>query len=94
MPGAVGAVRVFGVVPVPARITRVNPGESWAWQVGLVTVDHLVEPLPDGQGTIVAVALDAPAPLEAVMARTYGPVMRGLLDRLAQTALETEAAGG
>jgi len=29
-----------------------------------------------------------------VMARTYGPVMRGLLDRLAQTALETEAAGG
>ena len=48
--GAVGAVRLFGVVPVPARISRVNPGESWAWQVGLVTIDHLVEPLPDGRG--------------------------------------------
>ena len=92
--GAVGAVRLFGVVPVPARISRVNPGESWAWQVGLVTIDHLVEPLPDGQGTIVAVSIDAPAPLEAALARTYGPVMRGLLERLAQTALETEAAGG
>ena len=35
--GAVGAVRLFGVVPVPARVSRVNPGESWAWQIGLVT---------------------------------------------------------
>jgi hypothetical protein len=92
--GAIGAVRLFGVVPVPARISRVNPGESWAWQVGLVTIDHLVEALPDGQGTTVAVVIDAPGPLEAALARTYGPVMRGLLERLAQTALETEAAGG
>ncbi len=41
--GAVGAVRLFGVVPVPARIVRVNPGESWAWQIGLVTMDHVVD---------------------------------------------------
>ena len=26
--GAIGAVRLFGVVPVPARVIRVNPGES------------------------------------------------------------------
>jgi len=81
-------------VPVPARISRVNPGESWAWKVGLVTIDHLVEALPDDQGTTVAVVIDAPGPLEGALARTYGPVMRGLLERLAQTALETEAAGG
>jgi len=92
--GAVGAARLFGVVPVPARISRVNPGESWAWQVGLVTIDHVVEALPGDQGTTVAVVIDAPAPLEAALARTYGPIMRGLLERLAQTAVETEAAGG
>ena len=92
--GAFGAVRLFGVVPVPARISRVNPGESWAWQVGLVTIDHLVEVLPGDEGTTVAVVIDAPGPLEAVLARTYGPVMQGLLGRLAEAALETEAAGG
>ena len=92
--GAMGAVRLFGVVPVPARISRVNPGESWAWQVGLVAIDHLVEPLADGRGTVVAVAIDAPGPLEAVVARTYGPIVQGLLERLAEVALETEAAGG
>ena len=59
-----------------------------------MTIDHLVEPLPDDEGAIVAIAIDAPGPLEAVLARTYGPVMRGLLERLAQTAVETEAAGG
>jgi Polyketide cyclase / dehydrase and lipid transport len=92
--GAVGAVRLLGVVPVPARISRVNPGESWAWQIGLVTIDHIIEPLPDDEGTVVAVAIDAPAPLEAVLARTYGPIADGLVGRLARAAEATTAAGG
>ena len=92
--GAVGAVRFLGIVPIPARISRVNPGESWAWQIGLVTIDHLVEPLPDDGGTLVAVAIDAPAPIEAAVARAYGPVVPALLERLARTAQDTEAAGG
>lgn len=92
--GAVGAVRLFGVVPVPARIARVNPGESWAWQIGLVTVDHVVEELPDHQGSVIVVAIDAPGPLEPVVARTYGLVVGGLMERLARTAEATHAAGG
>jgi hypothetical protein len=92
--GAVGAARLFGVVPLPARISRVNPGESWAWQVGLVTVDHLVEELPDHGGSIVAVAIDAPGPLEPLVARTYGLVLGGLVERLARTAEATAAGGG
>ncbi len=92
--GAVGAVRLLGVVPVPARISRVNPGESWAWQIGLVTIDHLVEPLPGDEGAIVAVAIAAPGPLEPALARSYGPVVRRMLERLARAAEATDAAGG
>jgi hypothetical protein len=92
--GAVGVVRFLGVVPVPARISRVNPGESWAWQVGLVTVDHIVEELPDHEGSTISVVIDAPGPLEPVFGRTYGLVMGGLVDRLARTAEATAAAGG
>ncbi len=92
--GSIGAVRLFGVVPVPARISRVNPGESWACQIGLVTIDHLVEPLPDDEGSIVAIAIDAPAPFEAALARTWGPVAGGLVGRLARAAEATAAAGG
>lgn len=92
--GAIGAVRLLGVVPVPARISRVNPGESWAWQIGLVTVDHIVEELPDHEGSIISVVVDAPGPLEPALARTYGLVMGGLVQRLARTAEATAAAGG
>ncbi len=91
--GAIGAARLFGVVPVPARISRVNPGESWAWQVGLVTMDHVVEALPRDAGARVAIVFDAPAPLEALIARTYGPLVAALLGRLAAAAEEAEAAG-
>lgn len=92
--GAVGALRLFGVVPVPVRVSRVNPGESWAWQFGVVTIDHLIEPLPDHHGSMVAVAIDAPGPLEPLVARAYGPVARALVERLARTAEAVAAAGG
>lgn len=92
--GAIGAVRLFGLVPVPARISRVNPGESWAWQIGLVTIDHCVEELPDHEGSTIQVAVDAPGPLEGLVERTYGRMIGGLMERLARTAEATAAAGG
>src|SRR5688500_10602658 len=32
-PGARGAVRLLGVVPVPALILDKEPGRSWSWRV-------------------------------------------------------------
>jgi hypothetical protein len=92
--GAIGAARLFGVVPVPAQIIRVNPGESWAWRVGLVVVDHLVEPAADGDGSVVAIAIDAPGPLEPLVGRTYGPLAQVLIERLAHAAEDAAAGGG
>src|SRR5438309_1480419 len=31
--GRIGAARLLGVVPVPARISAKDPGRSWTWQV-------------------------------------------------------------
>ena len=80
--GDAGAARLLGAVPVPVRITDVDPPRSWSWRVGaLVEMDHRVIQRPGG----VAVALDlrAPAPLEAGLALSYGPVIRLALRRLA-----------
>lgn len=84
--GAIGAARLWGVAPVPAKVIRVNPGESWAWQVGLVTIDHCVEALPDDEGAVIAITMDAPGPLEGVLERTYGPVVARLVERLARAS--------
>lgn len=80
--GARGAVRLLGVVPVPARILDVQAPERWSWQVGPVVFDHLV--LPRGSGCTVAVTLRAPKPLEAVLAATYGPACALLMKNLAR----------
>jgi len=88
--GAVGAARLVGVVPVPARIVAKRPGRSWTWRVGLGTVEmvHRVEPRAGG-GSLVAIDVRAPKPLEAGLALTYGPVIQATLNRLAR-----KAAGG
>jgi len=88
--GAVGAARLVGVVPVPARIVAKRPGRSWTWRVGLGTVEmvHRVEPRAGG-GSTVAIDVRAPRPLEAGLALTYGPVIQATLNRLAR-----KAAGG
>ena len=85
--GAVGAARLAGVVPVPARITAKRPGRSWTWRVGLglVEMDHRVEPR-DGGGSVVAIDVRAPAPVEAALTLAYGPVIQATLDRLARKA--------
>ena len=83
--GATGAARLFGALPVPARIVGKRPGRSWTWRVGLVEMVHRVEPRPGG-GCEIAVDLIAPGPLERVLSATYGPVVAGALRRLARRA--------
>jgi hypothetical protein len=83
--GAVGAARLLGALPVPARIVAKRPGRSWTWRVGLVEMVHRVEPRPRG-GCDVAIDVIAPAPLEAAVAAAYGPVIAATLRRLARRA--------
>ena len=93
--GAVGAARLFGALPIPARIVAKRPGRSWTWRVGVVEMVHRVEPrtvsarglatAPLG-GCEVAVDLIAPAALERALAAAYGPVIAATLRRLARRA--------
>jgi len=85
--GAVGAARLAGVVPVPARIVGKRPGRSWTWRVGLGMVEmvHRVEPVAGG-GSVVAIDVIAPGPLERAIAAAYGPVIEATLERLAARA--------
>ena len=83
--GALGAVRLLGVVPVLVRIIGKRAGRSWTWRVGPnVVMVHRVE--PRGSGCLVAIDLLAPAPLEAALAAAYGPVIALTLRRLARVA--------
>lgn len=83
-PGRVGAVRLAGVLPVPAKILAKDTGRRWSWTVGPVTLHHRVEPA--AEGCTVGVDLVAPWPLERALAYTYGPVMTWTVARLARTA--------
>jgi hypothetical protein len=80
--GAIGAARLLGVVPVPAKITA-KAEDSWTWRVGPAEMVHRVESL--GEGCRVAIDLYA-GRLERVLAATYGPVIQNMLDRLARAA--------
>lgn len=85
--GRRGAIRLLGVVPVPATITAKRPGRSWTWKVGPVELVHRVEAAPGrGGGSRVAVDLDAPGPLGPALAATYGPLVAALVRRLARVA--------
>jgi len=88
--GARGAVRLLGVLPIPAEITAKRAERCWAWRVGPVELVHRVEPETDG--CCVALDLIAPAPLEAVLRRTYGPLIGVLLRNLARVAAREPAA--
>src|SRR5215212_7718919 len=46
--GALGAARLLGALPVPARIVAKRAGRSWTWRVGLLEMVHRVEPVPGG----------------------------------------------
>ena len=89
--GRSGYARLFGVVPVPARITEVTAGRSWTWKVGPALMAHRVEPRPGG--CLVAVDIEAPAPLEAPLRAFYAPLVERLLDRLAARATSRSESG-
>jgi hypothetical protein len=79
--GRAGAGRLLGVVPVPVTITAKETARSWTWRIGVVvTMDHRVEP-----GRVV-IEIRAPAPVEAALGATYGPVVQRLLQRLSRSA--------
>ena len=84
---ALGAARLFGVLPVPARIDIVEKSadrKHWVWKIGLVKLDHEVRTDPDG--CTIELTCHAPAPLEAVIRVTYWPIVKLLVDRLATVA--------
>lgn len=83
-PGSLGAARLFGVVPVPARIVSKTPGREWTWHVGPVALVHAVHPTP--VGCRITMTLRAPGPLEPLLGATYGPVIQLLVQRLARIA--------
>ena len=91
-PGALGAARLFGAIPVPARITAKDAGRAYTWRVGVVELSHRVEPRPGG--ATVAIDLAAPGPLEPVLCAAYGPVIAWSLRRLAAAAEERGEGAG
>ncbi len=82
--GARGVVRLLGALPVPATITEKVDGRSWSWRVGPVDMVHQVRPRADG--CEVVIQMHAAAPLEALLARAYAPLVGALLGRLAALA--------
>ncbi|KAA0024107.1 SRPBCC family protein [Antrihabitans cavernicola] len=84
--GQRGAARLLWVVPVPALVSAKSEHRSWSWQVGPVTLDHEVTPLPSGSR--ITMTISAPGPIEGVLAATYGPVVQLLVRRLARIAEE------
>lgn len=90
-PGARGAARLLGVLPVPVTITEVEPGRSWSWRVGgVVDMDHVVEAV--GDGCRVTITITAPGMMEAALHATYGPLVQTLIGRLARIAAQSDAA--
>jgi hypothetical protein len=84
-PHAVGAARILGFIPVPALVVHKTPGRAWTWRVGPAILVHTVSPRPGG-GSRVAVTIQAPGPLEPLLAATYGPVVQLLVSNLARVA--------
>jgi hypothetical protein len=81
--GARGAVRLLGVVPVPARILSVKRGRAWTWQVGPVRLAHAVVPLDEDDAACrLTFRLEGPTPLVVA----YGPVVHALMLNLARVA--------
>jgi len=82
--GALGAARLLGALPIPARVVSKREGRSWTWRLGVVEMVHRVE--PRARGCEVAVDVIAPAPVERALDAAYGPVIAATLRRLARRA--------
>ena len=87
----VGAARLFGALPVPARIVAKRPGRSWTWRVGLGR-DGPPRRAPRRQGCEVADRPDR-APRRS-SARSPPPTARSItatLRRLARAWLSSSS---
>jgi hypothetical protein len=82
--GRRGVALVGLLAPVPVHVTAKSDGEYWDWTTGLLRIRHRVEPV--GDGCRVSIEVHAPGPVEPLVAATYGPVIRWVLQRLASLA--------
>jgi hypothetical protein len=83
--GSEGSVRLAGLLPVPARITEVEPGRSWCWSSGPLRICHRVAPR-EGGGSVITMEIEAPSALEATLSVTYGPAVALLVRNLSRVA--------
>jgi len=84
-PGRSGRIHLAGIAPVWAEVTSLRPGRSWTWRVGVTELTHTVEPDEDG-GSVIGLAMRAPAPLEVAIRMSYAPMTKLLLKNLARKA--------
>jgi hypothetical protein len=84
--GATGHALLVGRLPVPARVTSKQAHRSWTWEVGPLRLRHRVR--PQAGGCRVAVDIEAPFPLEALVRLTYGPMVSVLMHNLARVAAQ------
>lgn len=75
---------IGGVLPVGAYVSEVSPGESWAFELGSLTVNHRVE--PSEEGSLIAVDFDGPLPVKALVQALYAPILEGALLNLSRLA--------
>ena len=87
--GREGHVVLRGGVRIPARITEVTPGESWAWRVGGIELRHTVVPRFGGGSRIEHVVQGSGLPWSAA-SLAYAPVV-GLVARNLARVAEREA---
>jgi len=76
--GTRGEVVLRGGIRLPAEVTEVVSGRSWAWRVGGIEVDHMVAQTEEGSRLTMAV--DSTGGPWSVAARLYAPVV-GLIAR-------------
>jgi hypothetical protein len=82
--GSDGSVRLWPAIPVPARITAKQPGRSWDWQVGPLTMRHAVS--ARSEGCEITLEIRSAGALERIIALSYGPLVSLLLRNLARVA--------
>lgn len=82
--GATGRVILRGGIGLPAEVTEVDPGRSWSWKVGGITVYHVVTPTPNGSR--LAMPVESNGLTWAPAATLYRPVVGLIARRIVQIA--------
>ena len=85
--GASGHVVLRGGLRLPARITDVEPGRSWTWEVGGLTVRHAVRAA--GSGSRIEHTVGGSGGLWSAAAFGYAPVVGLIAGRIARVAVRS-----